>query len=31
MPGWRPLLSEVEARWMAELLLSGGLIAENGL
>ena len=31
MPGWQPLLSNVEARWMAELLLSGELVAENGL
>ena len=23
MPGWRPLLSPAEARWMAELLLNG--------
>jgi cytochrome c55X len=30
MPGWRPLLSEAEARWMAELLLRGELLAENG-
>jgi cytochrome c55X len=26
MPGWRPLLSEAEARWMAELLLRGELL-----
>ena len=25
MPGWRPLLSEAEARWMAERLLNGDL------
>ena len=30
MPGWRPLLSEAEARWMADLLLRGELVAENG-
>ena len=30
MPGWRPLLSEAEARWMAELLLRGELLADNG-
>ena len=30
MPGWRPLISETEARWMAELLLNGGLLAEQG-
>jgi cytochrome c55X len=30
MPGWRPLLSEAEARWMAELLLQGQALSENG-
>jgi len=30
MPGWRPLISETEARWMAELLLNGGLLSEQG-
>jgi len=30
MPGWRPLLTEAEARWMADLLLRGELLAENG-
>ena len=30
MPGWRPLLSDAEARWMAELLLRGDLLTENG-
>jgi cytochrome c55X len=29
MPGWRPLLSEAEARWMAELLLRGELLARS--
>jgi cytochrome c55X len=26
MPGWRPLISDAEARWMAELLLRGDLL-----
>ena len=30
MPGWRPLISETEARWMAELLLNGGLLSGQG-
>ena len=30
MPGWRPLISETEARWMARLLLNGGLLSEQG-
>jgi len=30
MPGWRPLLSDAEARWMAELLLHGELLTEDG-
>jgi len=30
MPGWNALLSDAEARWMAELLLRGELLAENG-
>jgi cytochrome c55X len=30
MPGWRPLLSEAEAHWMAELLLRGDLLPEQG-
>jgi cytochrome c55X len=30
MPGWRPLLSEAEAHWMAELLLRGALLPEQG-
>ena len=30
MPGWRPLLTEAEAEWMAELLLRGDLLLENG-
>ena len=29
MPGWRPLLSEDEARWMAQLLLRGELLPGN--
>ena len=30
MPGWRPLLSPDEARWMAELLLNGTALDANG-
>ena len=30
MPGLNALLSDAEARWMAELLLRGELLAENG-
>jgi cytochrome c55X len=30
MPGWRPLLSPDEARWMADLLLNGTALDENG-
>jgi cytochrome c55X len=30
MPGWRPLLSEAEAHWIAELLLRGDLLPEQG-
>ena len=29
MPGWRPLLSEDEARWMADRLLQGDLDQEG--
>ena len=29
MPGWRPLLSVDEARWMADVLLQGGLSQEG--
>ena len=29
MPGWRPLLSADEARWMADMLLEGGLRQEG--
>jgi len=29
MPGWRPLLSEDEARWMADMLLKGNLSQEG--
>ena len=30
MPGWRPLLSDYEARWLAERLLQGDLTAGSG-
>jgi len=30
MPGWRPLLSPAEARWMAELLIAGKALDGNG-
>jgi len=30
MPGWRPLLSPAEARWMARLLLDGTALGEPG-
>ena len=30
MPGWRPLLSQDEARWIAERLLQGDGVAEGG-
>jgi cytochrome c55X len=30
MPGWRPLLSDAEARWMAERLLHGEALAGEG-
>jgi cytochrome c55X len=30
MPGWRPLLSPAEARWMAELLLTGEALDGGG-
>jgi cytochrome c55X len=30
MPGWRPLLSEAEARWIADRLLQGDGIAGGG-
>ena len=30
MPGWSPLLSPAEARWMAELLLTGEALHEDG-
>ena len=30
MPGWRPLLSPAEARWMAELLLTGEALDGDG-
>jgi len=30
MPGWRPLLTEAEARWMADLLLQGQALSEKG-
>ncbi len=30
MPGWRPLLTEPEARWIADLLLQGQALSENG-
>lgn len=30
MPGWRPLLTEAEARWMAELLLQGNALSGQG-
>jgi cytochrome c55X len=29
MPGWSPLLSDAEARWMAQLLLQGQALPEN--
>lgn len=30
MPGWSPLLSAAEARWMAQLLLQGQALPEDG-
>ena len=30
MPGWRGLLSDAEARWMAQLLLQGDALREPG-
>lgn len=30
MPGWRPMLSDDEARWLAELLLQGDASVESG-
>jgi cytochrome c55X len=30
MPGWSPLLTDAEARWIAELLLQGQALAESG-
>lgn len=30
MPGWSPLLTDAEARWIAELLLQGQALAETG-
>ena len=29
MPGWRPLLTDAEARWIADLLLQGQALPES--
>jgi cytochrome c55X len=31
MPGWRPLLTEDEARWIADYLLDKGTVMLQGL
>ncbi len=31
MPAWRPLLSDAEARWLAEILISGQSTASGAL